>query len=204
MKAGIWGVLFLLAAPILARAEETAAIPAPVIGVVDIDEIQRESMASKALLVQLNKYRQEFQQESVAEDKALRATQQEIEQQRKTLTPEALTEKARAFDLSVADFQRKDQARRQALEKSFNLAMGKVQQAMFEATRKVATEHGANIILPRGQVLLFDDKMNMTKEIVALMDKALPTVDFPQPVIEPGAAPQQQPPAQATPPKKKN
>lgn len=204
MKIRLWGVLFLLAAPLLARAEEATSVPvpAPIIGIVDIDEIQRESLASKALLVQLNKYRQEFQQESVAEDKALRATQQEIEQQRKTLTPEALTEKARAFDLSVAEFQRKDQARRHALEKSFNLAMGKVQQAMYEATRKVATEHGANIILPRGQVLLFDDKMNMTKEIVALMDKALPSVDFPTPQIE--LDPAQQPPAQATPPKKKN
>ena len=200
MKVGLWGVLLLLAAPILARAEEPASVPAPVIGVVDIDEIQRESLASKALLVQLNKYRQEFQQESVAEDKALRATQQEIEQQRKSLSPEALTEKARAFDLSVAEFQRKDQARRRALEKSFNQAMAKVQQAMYEATRKVATEHGANIILPRGQVLLFDDKMNMTKEIVALMDKGLPTVDFPPPQIEPDPA---QPPA-PPPPKKKN
>ena len=203
MKIGFWGVLFLLAAPLLARAEEATSVPAPIIGIVDIDEIQRESLASKALLVQLNKYRQEFQQETAAEDSALRATQQEIEQQRKTMTPQALTEKARAFDLSVAEFQRKGQARRQALEKSFNLAMGKVQQAMYEATRKVATEHGANIILPRGQVLLFDDKMNMTKEIVALMDKALPTVDFPAPQLEPDAG-QQPPPAQATPPKKKN
>lgn len=202
MKMRFWGVLFLLAAPLLARAEEATAVPAPVIGIVDIDEIQRESQASKALLVQLNKYRQEFQQESVAEDKALRATQQEIEQQRKTLTPEALTEKARAFDLSVAEFQRKDQARRHALEKSFNMAMGKVQQAMYEATRKVATEHGANIILPRGQVLLFADQMNMTKEIIALMDRALPTVDFPPPVIEGDQAQQQ--PAPQTPPKKKN
>jgi Skp family chaperone for outer membrane proteins len=143
----------------------------------------------------------------VAEDKALRATQQEIEQQRKTLSPEALTEKARAFDLSVADFQRKDQGRRRALEKSFNLAMSKVQQAMYEATRKVATAHGANIILPRGQVVLFDDKMNMTKEIVALMDKALPTVDFPQPQIEPESAlpaTAAQTPAQLAPSKKKN
>lgn len=203
MKVGFWGVLFLLAAPILARAEEAASVPAPVIGVVDIDEIQRESQASKALLVQLNKYRQEFQQQSVAEDKVLRATQQEIEQQRKTLTPEALTEKARAFDLSVADFQRKDQARRRALEKSFNQAMTKVQQAMYEATRKVATEHGANIILPRGQVLLFDDKMNMTKEIVTLMDKALPTVDFPPPQIEADPV-QPLPSTTPTPPKKKN
>jgi Skp family chaperone for outer membrane proteins len=204
MKIRFWGVLFLLAAPLLARAEETTAVPAPIIGIVDIDEIQRESQASKAMLVQLNKYRQEFQQEYMAEDKALRTTKQEIEQQSKALAPDVLAEKARAFDLAVAEFQRKDQARRQALEKSFNMAMGKVQQAMYEATRKVATEHGANIILPRGQVLLFADQMNMTKEIIALMDKALPTVDFPQPVISPDAGQPVPPVQQTTPPKKKN
>ena len=66
----------------------------------------------------------------------------------------------------------------------------------------VAQVHGANIILPRGQVVLFDDKMNLTKEIIALMDKALPAVDFPAPQIE--AEPQQpQQPAQPQ-PKKKN
>lgn len=203
MKVRFWGVLLLLTAPLLARAEEATPVPAPVVGVVDIDEIQRESLASKALLLQLNKYRQEFQQETMAEDKALGGTKQEIEQQRKMLTPEALAEKARAFDLSYAEFQRKVQARRQALEKSFNQAMGKVQQAMYEATRKVATEHGANIVLPRGQVLLFDDKMNMTKEIIALMDKALPTVDFPPPQIESETGLQPSP-AQQTPPKKKS
>ena len=202
MKAKFWGVLFLLAAPFVALAEETASVPTPVIGVVDVDEIQLEALAAKAVRTQADKYRQDFQQQGATEEATLRATQQSIEQQRKTLSPDALAEKARAFDASVADYQRKELARRRAFEKSFNTAMSKVQQAMFDATRKVAMAHGANIILPRGQVVLFDDKMNMTKEIIALMDKALPMVDFPPPQLE--AEPGQQPTAPQTPPKKKN
>jgi hypothetical protein len=62
--------------------------------------------------------------------------------------------------------------------------MSKVQKAMIDATGKAAQAHGANVILPRGQVVLFDDKMNLTKEIVALMDKELPTVDFPPPQLD--------------------
>jgi Skp family chaperone for outer membrane proteins len=158
--------------------------PVPVIGVVDVDEIMQESAAAKAVRAQAAKYRQDFQTQGSAEEAALRAAQQAIEQERKTLSPQDLAEKARTFDTSVAEYQKRELARRRAFEKSFQAAMTKVQQAMLEATGKVAMAHGANVILPRGQVLLFDDKMSMTKEIIALMDKALPTADFPPPAVD--------------------
>jgi Skp family chaperone for outer membrane proteins len=189
----------ILASAPLARAQVTPAIPGPVIGVVDVDEIMQDASAAKAVRAQAAKFRQDFQSQGTAEEAGLRLQQQAIEQERKTLSPQELADKARAFDASVAEYQKRELARRRAFEKSFNAAMSKVQQAMFEATRQAAMSHGANVILPRGQVLLFDDKMNMTKEIIALMDKALPTADFPPPVLE-GETPTP-PPASA---KKKN
>ncbi len=203
MNFKVWGVLLLMTAPMLALAQGSTPLPTPVIAIIDVDEVQLEALAVKAVRVQADKYRQEFQQQDTAEEAALRTQQQSIEQQRKNnaLSPDALGEKARAFDASVADYQRRAAARRRAFEKSYNAAMAKVQQAMYEATGKVAQAHGANIILPRGQVVLFDDKMNLTKEIIALMDKALPAVDFPAPQLDDPA----QQPAQAQPqPKKKN
>jgi Skp family chaperone for outer membrane proteins len=203
MKFKVWGVLLLLAAPVAVLAQGGTPLPAPVIGIIDVDQVQLEAVAAKAVRTQADKYRQEFQQQGQAEEAALRLQQQTIEQQRKSnaLSPDALAEKARAFDASVAEYQRKELARRRAFEKSFNTAMAKVQKAMIDATDKAATAHGANIVLPRGQVVLFDPKMNLTSEIIALMDKELPTVDFPAPQIE-AETPQ---PAQAQPaPKKKN
>jgi Skp family chaperone for outer membrane proteins len=204
MKFKVWGVLLLLAAPMVALAQGGTPLPTPVIAVIDVDQVQLEALAAKAVRTQADKYRLEFQQQGQTEEAALRAQQQAIEQQRKTnaLSPDALAEKARAFEAGVVEYQRKEAARRRAFEKSFNTAMSKVQQAMIDATAKAAQAHGANVILPRGQVVLFDDKMNLTKEIVALMDKALPTVDFPAPQIEADAP--QQPAAQQPPPKKKN
>lgn len=202
MKFKIWRVLLLLAAPVAASAQSSSpSLSTPVIGIIDVDQVQLEALAAKAVRTQADKYRQDFQQQGQAEEAALRLQQQSIEQQRKSnaLSPDALAEKARAFDTSVADYQRKELARRRAFEKSFNTAMAKVQKAMIDATDKAANAHGANIILPRGQVVLFDPKMNLTGEIIALMDKELPTVDFPAPQIE-AEAPQ---PAQATPAQKK-
>jgi Skp family chaperone for outer membrane proteins len=203
MRFKVWGVLLLVTAPVMALAQGGTPLPTPVIGIIDVDKIQAESLAAKAVRTQADKYRQEFQQAGQAEEAALRAQQQAIEQQRKNnaLSPDALTEKARSFDTSVADYQRKGLARRRAFEKSYGTAMAKVQQAMIDATGKAAQAHGANVILPRGQVVLFDDKMDLTREIIAQMDKDLPTVDFPAPQIE-GEAPQ--PPPAQPPQKKKN
>jgi Skp family chaperone for outer membrane proteins len=200
MKFKVWGVLLLVTAPIVALAQGGTPLPTPVIAIIDVDEVQLEALAAKAVRAQADKYRQDFQQQGQAQEAALRLEKQSIEQQAKSnaLAPDALGEKARAFDASVADYQRKEAARRRAFEKSYNTAMAKVQQAMVDATAKAAQAHGANVILPRGQVVLFDDKMNLTKEIVALMDKALPTVDFPAPQIE------SETPQAALPPKKKN
>ena len=186
-------------APVLAQQ---ATIVNPVIGVVDVDEIQQEALAAKAVRSQAAKYRQDFQQQGSSEESTLRTEQQAIEAQRKTLAQDALAEKARAFDAQVADYQRRELARRRAFEKSFNLAMANVQKVMNEAIGTVAMSHGVNVVLPKSLVLAFDDKLNMTKEVIAIMDKKLPSADFPAPQIE------NEPAANAaqtkTPPKKKN
>ncbi len=172
-----------------ATGAAAATIPMPVIAIVDVDQILQESVAAKGVRAQADKYQQSFQAEMSKEETALRSTQQDIDQQRKTLSQEAFAEKARAFDGSVAEFQRKGLARRKAFDKSFNTAMGQVQQAMLEATQQIAASHGATMVLPRSQVILFDDKMNITKEIIVAMDRKLPHVDFPAPKVEAENAP---------------
>ncbi|WP_158240505.1 OmpH family outer membrane protein [Telmatospirillum siberiense] len=177
------------AAPAPATAPVAAAMPSPVIAIIDVDQILQESMAAKGVRGQADKYQQTFQNEMSKEEATLRSTQQDIDQQRKTLSQDAFAEKARAFDASVAEFQRKGLARRKAFDKSFNTAMGQVQQAMLEATQQIASRHGATVVLPRSQVVLFDDKMNITKEIIGAMDKKLPHVDFPAPKVEAESGP---------------
>jgi Skp family chaperone for outer membrane proteins len=165
-------------------AGAVAAMPTPVIAIVDVDQIFQDSVAAKGVRAQAEKFQQTFQTEMSSKENALRITQQDIDQQRKTLSQEAFAEKARAFDQSVQEFQKEGMARRRALDKSLNTAMGQVQQAMLAATQQVASSHGANMVLPRSQVVLFDDKMNLTKEIIAAMDKKLPHVELPTPKIE--------------------
>ena len=174
-----------LVLPVSVHAQAAdASIPSPIIAVVDVDQIILQSAAGKSVRSQADKYQQSFQEATSKEEAKLRASQQEIEQQRKNLSPEAFAEKARAFDGNVAEFQRTGMARRRAFDKSVNTAMGQVQQIMLQATSQVASAHGASMVLPRSQVLFFADKMNITTEIIAAMDKTSSHVDFPAPKVE--------------------
>jgi outer membrane protein len=203
----VWLLTIAMTLPLCALAEEqvpvTAPVPVPTIGVVDVDEVLQQASVAKMVRAQAEKYRQDYQQQSVTEENNLRTVQQSIEQERKNLSSleladktrsQALAERVHSFEASVADYRRKELAWRQALEKSFNQAMVKVQQAMNQAMVKTAEAHHLNLVLPRGQVMLFDPKMNITKEVIALMDKALPSTDFLPPEIAteaPPAAPAQ-------------
>ncbi len=187
VAGGLCGALLLFHATAVAAAEKVAApVPPPVIGIVDVDQILQESAAAKSVRSQADRYQQTFQQEISKEEAGLRTTQQELEaeQQHKTVAPQAFAERARAFEASAAEFQRKGMARRRAFDKSVSAAMAQVQKAMLEASQAVAQAHGVTVLLPRNQVLLFDDKMNITREIIVAMDKKLTHVDFPPPNVE--------------------
>jgi hypothetical protein len=67
----------------------------------------------------------------------------------------------------------------------------------------MAKEHGANIVLDKSTVLLFDSHLEITDEVMKRLDEKLPnvTVVFSSPGSQAPAAPA--PAKPATPPKKK-
>lgn len=161
-----------------------SALGTPLIAVVDVDLVMQDSSAAKGVRAQIDKFQQSFQDEMSKAEAGLRAKQQELDGERKSLSPEVFAEKVRAFDASVADFQRKGLLRRRALDKSYGVAMGQVQDAMVDTIRNVATARKANVVLPRAQVILFDDGMNISKEVIEALNKRLPHVDVPAPKVE--------------------
>jgi len=172
-----------------AIADDANQISAPVIAVIDVEKIMQDSLAAKSVRNQIEHFQQVFQDDLGADEARLRAKQQELESLRKSSSSDpAVAEKARSLDAGVAEFQRKGMARRRALEKSAAQATNQISEAMNEVTRTVATNHGANIVIPQNQLILFDEKMNITKEIIDALNKALPKVDVPAPRVDGDAA----------------
>jgi Skp family chaperone for outer membrane proteins len=177
-----WAILACLLAlvalpPVAARAQDKP--PAAVVVVVDYARILRDSKAARSIRDQIESRRKTYQDQIAKEEKRLFDADKELAKQRNVLSPEAFAEKRKAFEQDVMKVQRMAQDRRRQLDQVAGVALGNVRNALVEVVGVLADERGFNIVLPSSAVLLFSPKIDLTDEVLAQLDKKLPSVKVP-------------------------
>ncbi|WP_404378874.1 OmpH family outer membrane protein [Caenispirillum salinarum] len=158
-----------------------AAVPKPVVGVIDLQRVLREADAAQGVRQKREEYVTDYQADAAQVEQELRAADQELARLRATADQQEFAEKRSAFQKRVAQSQRDVQTRRRNLERAFGQAMSAVQQGTIRIADQIAAEKGVNVILYRSQVFLFDNAMDLTDEILQRLDARMPTVEFPDP-----------------------
>ncbi len=171
-----------------AFAQKRAASPVVVI-IVDVPQIQRESAAGKALMSQRDKYQQNFQADFNAARQQLQTSDQELAKQKGTIPQDVYDQKAKALEQQVMAFQRRTQAAVRALEKSTEIAASELMNAILSITGELAGEMGANLVVPKQQVVLHEPSMDVTVQVTERLNRKLPAVNFPAPQVDEPAAP---------------
>ncbi|MDA0997186.1 MAG: OmpH family outer membrane protein [Proteobacteria bacterium] len=169
----IVAVTGLKSLPVAAQAPTTVA---PGIAVLDVDSIRRDAASIKAVREQIAKYRNSFQTEIDNEEKNLRTANQELAKKQSLLAPEAFAAERTKFEQRVVEVQRLVQKRRIELEKVQEEALGKIEQVVNEIVATMARDRGYSVVLKRGQTVVVDIKLDITKDVLAALDKRLPTV----------------------------
>ena len=186
--AVLFGIM-ILAAPALAQQTEpakkktgTKGVPVRIpIAVLDVQAILRNASAVKNIRDQITKYGNQFEKEIEKERGDLRKANQELARQRTILSPEAFAEKRRKFEQRVVEVQRLVQQRQRELDKSRKEAMSAVNNVYIEIVTALAAEQNLALILRKSQMAYSAPTLDMTKEILALLDKKLPTVKVAKP-----------------------
>lgn len=189
LAARLSAVVF--AATVLAASGALAEPPkppqglvAPVVIVVDLNRVQRETLAGKQIAASREKYQQSFNTEFEGTRKQLQETEQELARQRTNLAPELFQEKVRALNEEVAIFQRRFQGAARALDKSTSQASNDLQKIAITVTSEVASELGAGLVMHKQHVFLHDERMDVTATIMERINKRMPTATFPPPEFE--------------------
>lgn len=181
-----------LAAALPAAAQRAGAAMGVII--VDIQQAQRESQPGRALAAQRDKYQQDFQTEFTSARQSLQRQDQELAKQKGTMSQEAYDQKVKALEQQVMAFQRRTQVAVRALEKSTDAAMSELMNAILTITGEIASEMGANLVLPKQQVVLHEPRMDVTVQVIERLNRRHPSVTFPVPQME-EAPPAETPPA---------
>ena len=163
-------------------------LPAPLAVVVDTVEALNSSKAMVGVREQYGRFEGQFRAQVAADEKVLNDTAKDLERVKTTLGQDAFVERSRSFEKSVMEYRRKSTALRVALEKSNRQAVNQVQQVMIDLIGEIAQQRGANVVLSKTQVILYDPRMEITQQVVEALNRKLPSVSFPTPVPEAEAA----------------
>lgn len=159
---------------VLAQGQERLVVPVMV--VLDVGAIRRQAASVTSIREQIVKFQNELQTEIQKEQEALRTAQTELAKKKTLLAPEAFAEERRTFEQRVVGVQQLVQSRRRALEESQNKAMLQVEESLNKIVIDMARTKGYAIVLRRAQVVLVDDALNITAQVLEELNAKLPTV----------------------------
>jgi len=184
MAAGLWAGL--ASTPLTAQE-----IAPPVIVIVDVQEILRDSLVAKNVQAQMTQRTDRYTKEVSDQENELRRTQDELERQRTVLSPDAFNAKMRDFQQRYDALDHGVQATRQALQQSYNDAMTKVENTALQIISDIAGERKANLVVTKAAVLFTAEGLDITQEVIRRLDEKLPSV----PLVVPQQTGEAPPPA---------
>ena len=173
--------LALILALLPASAQTAAPPPAPVIVMVDMQQLVYNSKAGKGVQGQMEKQRQAFSKEVAQQEDELQKARTELERQRATLPPDQFEAKGRQFQQRLQELDRSVQAKQKAWQAVYSEAMNKVEESALQVVAEIAAEHQANLVIQKAAVIFGKDGFDITADAMQRLDQRLPAVAVNQP-----------------------
>ena len=173
------------AAPTANNGTGTPQVAAPVIITVDVQQILRDSLVAKDVQAQMDQRTDRYTKEVSSQENDLQKTQDELEQERTKLEPDAFNTRMREFQQRYDTLDNRVQATRQGLQQSYNDAMTKVENTALQIIADIAAERKANLVVAKAAVLFEAQELDITQEVIKRLDAKLPKVDLAPPQIPP-------------------
>jgi outer membrane protein len=159
-----------------ALSAQASADPAFPLAVIDVRALLAKSEAGKSLQAQIDQRREAFQKDFSDTEARLQKTGQEIAAQRSSLSPEDFAKKKKAFEDDFAKAKKRLEDRKQGLDKAFMDSVGLLRSKIVSISSDLARERGYRLVMTRENMVVVDKGLDVTEEVMARMNKALPDV----------------------------
>lgn len=146
--------------------------------IVDVQAVVRNSQAGKSAREQMEDIARKEQASLAAEEKKLRARDQELQQQRAILTPEVYTQRQQKLQADVGNLQNRSRNLRLTLDRGFRRTLDQITLVLIDELGKLTTELDLNVILRRSQIVIAIDDFDITKIALERLDKRLPSIEL--------------------------
>ena len=166
----------LLALPLAPSAAQDQ--DAPVILIIDMQEILRQSLAVRAMQQSLDQRRDSYQGELQQREDEIRKEDLELNRQRSVLAADVYAKRRQDLEQEVASVQREIQEQKRALDSIFSQGMSQVRLALVEIVKGIAQERKADLVLSKANVVLVRPDLEITDEALQQLNEELPSIDI--------------------------
>ena len=159
-------------------AQSKFSAPTVKIAIVEVQVILRDALSAKSARSQMDIIARQEQKIIDEEEKKLRKRDQELQQQRSILSSEVFSKKQQKLQIDIRNLQRRSRNLSQSLDKGFRSSMNQIQMILFDELRKLSSEIGVNLIIPRSQIVIAVDDFEITELALKRLNKRLPSIDL--------------------------
>ncbi|MEO3430064.1 OmpH family outer membrane protein [Pelagibius sp. CAU 1746] len=152
---------------------------APLVGIIDIQAVLRESVAVQSLSQKIEAMREATQADMQSREQALRAADIDLAQRRASLSPSAYAEERSKLEDEGVALQREAQEQRRQLDQIFSRGMSQVQQVLVQISQDIARENNLDLVLAKTTVILVRPEFDFTQEALKRLNSRLSDVALP-------------------------
>jgi len=153
--------------------------PPAVIGVIGVPEVMRASIAAQMVDKVIGERRDRLNQDAQKEQAAWRDLQQQLANQRGTMSPEQIRTRERELQERITNSQAQFRERNRVIQEAAQVSVGQIERMLVAVIRQVADSHGMNLVLHRAQVALNFNEFDITDQVADQLNKVVPAVSIP-------------------------
>ncbi len=173
------GVANLSLAQEVAKAESLAAVK---IGIIDLQKIQSNSALFKSMKTQGEAYAKKYQDDAAAKEKEIKKMTEDLKALQSGGDADAIKAKEEEIRTKVLKYRQEIIENQKKLEKVLFETGAKINnEDLMPIVGNIAESKGANMILNRSQVILYNPKFDITEEVIKQLDAKKSKVTVPDP-----------------------
>jgi Skp family chaperone for outer membrane proteins len=171
--------LAALAATLIAAVPPAAHAQQQInVAILGVQEIMRESAASKIVLGEIQKRESALKAEVEKRENALLAADQQLAQQRGTLSAEEFAQKRAELSQQATEVRKYAQGQQAQIAELARKGEGQIREKLLEIVGAIAKEKGIMLVLNKAQVVLFPTELDITGEAMQRLNAQLPSVSL--------------------------
>ena len=146
------------------------------IGIIDINRVLTESKAAKDATKQIEKIQKKSEEDSKKEDDQIIKEREKLIEQQSVMAPEAFEIKVADFEKKVQTYQIERQEKLRKLDQMVQEARASILDEVKPIINDYANELGITVILEKNAVIMSADDMDMTDQVIKILNKSLPKI----------------------------